>query len=68
MIEFFNPAGDSTSFIEVYQYNAFYYYGIADEWVPRLKQVTPYAASSEDALKLEGYNWGYWLQVRQPQG
>jgi len=52
-------ASDTT---EVILSSSYYYYAISDYRSPMLVGVTPNAISSEDALVLNGVNFGYWLQ------
>jgi hypothetical protein len=48
--------------VELVLENAYYYYHNAYRYSPMLLEVTPHAASSEEALTLKGNNFGYWIQ------
>ena len=49
-------------FKSIYLDNSFKYYGLNFATSPKLKAVSPRAGSSEDAIQLRGFNWGYWIQ------
>lgn len=61
VIEIVGDLGASET-TEVVLSSSYYYYAISDSRSPMLVGVTPNAISSEDALVLNGVNFGYWLQ------
>ena len=61
MIQVFGQAGPN-EFVTVYLDNAFRYQALNYAHAPKMKSVAPRAASSEEAIQLQGYNWGYWIK------
>ena len=61
MIQIFGQAG-ANEFVTVYLDDSFHYYRLNYQYSPKLKSVSPRAASSEEAVQLQGFNWGYWIQ------